>query len=333
LAIESNGKEKWRNAWPGDDVLFTITDTQDHSYILGGAKMKYNPGGWDARLMKVDSQGQQVWEQTFGWEEWTNEVALSVQESPDSGYVLTGYTTAFLKQVTGCAIFLIKTDQRGQKLWHKIFREDAGYSTVYRVLLASDGGYLLLAETNAKDRAGTNGQVGLIKTDVDGKRVWDKTFMAGTVKNGTRCMQATPDNGYIIAAFTELAQGTEREQIWLFKTDALGNKLWEHFFGGPGKDVPNWVITTRDNGYLIVGSTTSFGAGQEDFWVIKTDSQGDKVWDKTFGGAKKDEAWGTCQTLDGGYLVVGDTASFGPGEVNAWIINLDADGKLVQTFK
>lgn len=96
--------------------------------------------------------------------------------------------------------------------------------------------------------------------------------------------------------------------------------------GDNGKDIAHWVEQTKDGGYILVGETTSYGAGQEDIWLIKTDGNGNKLWDKTFGGKDIDIAYNVRQTPEGGYILVGETLSFGPGNVNAWIIKTDENG-------
>jgi hypothetical protein len=114
---------------------------------------------------------------------------------------------------------------------------------------------------------------------------------------------------------------------WLIKTDSSGNKLWDKTFGGTADDFGVSVRQTQDGGYIIAGYTFSFGAGMRDCWLIKTDSSGNKLWDKTFGGTRDDMCYNVLQTPDGGYLLVGNTWSFGPDNSgHIWVIKTDSSG-------
>jgi hypothetical protein len=102
---------------------------------------------------------------------------------------------------------------------------------------------------------------------------------------------------------------------------------WDKTFGGSGIDSGYSVLQTTDGGYIIAGSTSSFGAGESDVYLVKTDANGDLIWSKTFGGSDRDEAYSIQQTIEGGYIIVGYTGSFGAGKENVYLIKTDADGK------
>ena len=261
------------------------------------------------------------------------DVAYSVQQTKDGGYILAGYTNSF-----GAGFYdawLIKTNANGNKVWDKTFG-GIGYDVANAVQQTSDGGYILAGYT-VSFGAGSD-DAWLIKTDASGETCdysvggncyeneskWVKTF--GGLDIDTVCsVQQTSDGGYIIAGNTK-SLGAGGGDGWLIKTDSSGNKLWDKTYGGSEYDSAQSVQQTSDDGYIIAGNTESLGAGGSDAWLIETDSSGNRLWDKTFGGSKDDAAHSVQQTSDGGYIIAGNTRSLGAGGGDGWLIKTDSSG-------
>ena len=156
---------------------------------------------------------------------------------------------------------------------------------------------------------------------------WMKTYGGADDEFGSS-VQQTPDGGYIIFGITE-SFGAGREDFWLIKTDSAGNKIWDQTYGGEGADMVSFGQQTSDGGYIMVGWTYSFEVGKADIWLVKTDSQGNKVWDKLFGGNGYETASEVWQTSDDGFVIIGYTDSFGSGSRDMWLIKTDAEGNLL----
>ncbi len=140
----------------------------------------------------------------------------------------------------------------------------------------------------------------------------------------------TLDWGYIICSQT-LAYGAGELDIWLIKADSLGDTLWTKTYGGSDYNWGRFAQQTSDSGYIILGQTQSFGAGNTDLYVIKTDARGDTVWTKTYGGRASEYTTSMQQTGDGGYIILGTSTLFSTGGYDAWLIKTDAGGDTLWT--
>ena len=162
--------------------------------------------------------------------------------------------------------------------------------------------------------------------EVGPKVEWSRTF-GGPYGDGSWYLQETKDEGYILVGNTAtLGEGSD---LWLIKTDREGNPLWNKTFGGSGEDIGYFVHETRDNGYIITGSTESYGIGEERLWLLKTDGNGSKSWTRIYGGfvsSSGDGGWSLDETKDGGYIVTGYTQSRGSGRKDLWLLQIDDQG-------
>jgi uncharacterized delta-60 repeat protein len=299
------------------DYAFSARQTSDGGYIVVG--YEYDTWGDDAFLIKTDAKGNIIWAKTYGGTGWDE--ANSVQQTSDGGYIVAGWTRSFGAGRND--IFLIRTDASGNIIWAKTY---GGTSSDYAnsVQQTSDGGYIVAGETRSFG-AGRN-DIFLIKTDANGNVQWAKTY-GGTRYDWPSSVQQTSDGGYIVAGGT-WSFGAGRNDIFLIKTDANGNIIWAKTYGGTDDDIANSVQQTSDGGYIVAGGTYSFGAGSADIFLIKTDANGNVIWAKTYGGTSSDYANSVQQTSDGGYIVAGETESFGAGRNDVFLIKTDANGNV-----
>ncbi len=267
IKTDSSGDTLWTRTCGGTDIdeAHSVRQTSDGGYVAAGGTQSFGAGNWDVYLVKTDSSGDTLWTRTYGGT--SDDDAWSVQQTSDGGYVIAGYTASF-----GAGredVYVIKTNASGDTLWTRTYggtSDDEGYS----VQQTSDGGYIIAGYTSSLG-AGSE-DVYLIKTDASGDTLWIRTY-GGTSDDEGYSVQQTSDGGYVIAGYTS-SFGAEFCDSYLVKTDASGDTLWTRTHGGTDNDYSWSVQQTSDDGYVTAGETESFGAGNYDVYLIKTDSLG-----------------------------------------------------------
>ena len=166
----------------------------------------------------------------------------------------------------------------------------------------------------------------LTKVSAQSSAMWDKTY-GGTEWDRAKSLVVTSDGGYAIVGRTN-SFGEGGGDAWLVKTDALGNMMWNHSYGGTNFDAAISLVVTSDGGYAIAGFTSSFGAGDADFWLVKTDSYGNMVWQEAYGGTGLDRAYAVVVAPDGGYALAGYTNSFDSEGYDFWLVKTDSSGNM-----
>ena len=264
----------------------------------------------------VESEdGLTLFTKNFGGNLW--DYGNSVQQTIDGGYIITGEISS--SENGSSDIWLIKTDSEGQEEWNQTFDgndRDYGKSVKQTV----DGGYIIIGSTGSDYYY----DVWLIKTDPKGTEEWNQTF-GGDNKDYGNSVQQTIDGGYIITGEIS-SSGNGSSDVLLIKTDQQGQEEWIQTFGGSDYDIGNSIEQTYDGGYIITGSTRSYGNGSSDVLLIKTDQQGQEEWIQTFGGGYIDIGNSIKQTSDNGYIITGYTQSYGNGSRDVWLIKTNSQG-------
>jgi hypothetical protein len=155
---------------------------------------------------------------------------------------------------------------------------------------------------------------------------WGKTF-GGAAHDMADDVVQTGDGGFVLAGYTG-SFGAGSQDFWVVKIDAFGTTEWDRTYGGAQSDEARCIAETSDGGFVLAGNTQSFGMGGSDFWLIKTDSLGDVEWNRAYGGPSNDDCHFVRQTGDGGFILTGETWSFGAGSSDFWVVKVDAAGNV-----
>jgi len=299
------------------DEVLSFQRTSDGGYIAAGYTWSFGAGRYDILLIKTDANGNLQWTKTYGGT--NDEYAYSVQQTSDGGYIVAGYTNSFGSGWED--ILIIRTDASGNIQWAKVYG-GVNPDYAYSVQQTSDGGYIVVGYS---DSYTYTYDIILIKLNSSGNVQWARTF-GGASWDYAYSVQQTSDGGYIVTGFTGSFSSGDADII-LIKTNSLGNLQWAKTYRGTNYDYAYSVQQTSDGGYIVAGHTLSFGAGNWDVFLIKTDASGNLQWAKTYGGTDWDYAYSVQQTSDGGYIVAVWTQSFSPGRYFA-IIKTNASGNV-----
>src|ERR1035437_4546205 len=320
IRTNSNGDTLWTKTYGGTNYEDggDVEQTNDGGYIIIGGTESFGFVGSKVYLIKTNSTGDTLWTRTYGGS--GNDWGYSGQQTTDGGYIISGYTYSF--GAGGSDAYLIKTNSSGDTTWTKTYGGTGG-DWGDRVKQTADGGYIIAGYTTGFGVGSED--VYLIKTNSTGDTLWTKTYGGTTGDDAGYDIQLTSDGGYIIAGVTT-SFGAGGNDIYLIKINSLGDTLWTKTYGGTVDDYANSVQQTSDGGYIVAGSTYSFGTGSYDIYLIKTNSLGDTLWTKTYGGTGYDWADHVQQTADKGYIISGVTGSFGDTLGVLYLIKTDSMG-------
>jgi len=301
----------------GSDAGYSVKQTSDGGFIISGKTSSFGTGNWDVYLIKTDMNGDTMWTKTFGGNDWDE--GNSVLQNEDGDFIIAGSTNSF--GAGNLDVYLIKTDENGDTLWTKTYggaSEDIGYS----VEQTTDDGLIITGST--KSFGAGYRDVYLIKTDENGDTLWTKTY-GGMSEDIGYSVEQTIDDGFIIVGYTK-SFGAVNPDVYLIKTDENGDTLWTKTYGGVSSDYGYSVKQTTDAGFIITGKTMSYGAGDNDVYLIRTDSNGDTLWTNTFGSFGYDAGSSVQQTIDGGFIIVGQATFDWDKLINVYLIKTDRNG-------
>ena len=316
------GDTQWTRTFGGPhfDGGWSVVQTVDSAYVVTGYTCSVDTLG-DAWLIKIDANGETVWSRTY--DDTLGSSGMSVQQTHDGGFVITGRASFF--GPGGPDVLLIRTDSIGDTLWTRTYG-GAGDDEGNSVQQTADGGYIIAANTSS---FGLGSQVvWLIKTDSMGDTMWTRTFGDDSFANAASAQQTT-DGGYMVSGWTWPYSGSP--QLCLIKTDAGGDTLWTQTIGKPG----SWLQAhsaeqVADGGYVIAGDCQAQDGtvSLPGILLVRTNASGDTLWTRAFGGADFDACYSVHQTADGGYIIGGQTYSFGAGMSDFYLIKTDENGNV-----
>jgi hypothetical protein len=301
IKTDAYGDTLWAKVYGSSYLEYgrSILQTSDSGFIIcGHTEVNFNTDY--VLLLKVDVNGNLQWWKNYGGGQ-LEDVASSVVQTNDGGYLVCGYTTNYGAGYRD--IYLIRTDASGNNLWTETFgriHEDNGSF----IAKTSDGGYIITGDTYDT----TGGNVYVIKIDSAGTYVWSKTYGGGGLWSRGSCVQQTTDGGFIVAGDYNSINNNYTD-MYLIKLNSIGDTLWTRTYGGTDEDIARFVQQTNDGGYILTGTTWSFGYNSA--CLIKTNANGDTLWTRLYGTTTSSSAFSVQQTSDDGYIIGGSISPTG----------------------
>ena len=346
-----------------NDDRFTCMDvTKDGGLVAGGysisrasgQKTDTGKGRYDYWVVKLDSLQNIQWDKTIGGE--GDDILKSIQQTTDGGYILGGYSDSKIsgdktqKNNGYTDYWVVKLDSLGNVQWDKTIGGKA-YDYLISLQQTNDGGYILGGRSQSGisgDKTDSNrgfDDYWVVKLDATGSIEWDKTI-GGSDGDILRSVQQTSDGGYIIGGYSRSHRSGDKTQAsrggtdyWIVKLNSDGKIKWDKTIGGSKDDVFSAIQQTPDGGYILAGysesdisgNKTEISRGRKDYWILKVNSNGDVLWDKTIGSNKDDQLYSIQQTKDGGFIlggysrsnISGDKTENNEGKEDYWIVKLN----------
>lgn len=316
IKLDSTGTIEWAKTYngPGTDAAYYIEQLPDSGYIVdGGYDLGVNGKNW---LLRLDKNGDTLWTKilsagiggTFPYQ-------LIV--SSNYNYGLTGYFNS--ASLSKSEAYLIIADSIGTanpvKIYNTTFGSKAFSICRYNTNYVFTGAFLP-----------TTGTVDLylVCTDSIGDTLWTKTYDNSQTDVGFT-VQQTIDSGFIVAGFT-WNNISFNSNLFLVKTDNVGDKLWSKQYGDTLSCTAYSCAQTNDSGYIITGRIVTGTPLTSNVYLVKTDFKGDTLWTRQFGNSSEDDGYYVTETKDGGYIISGETESFGPRAI--YLIKTDSAGNV-----
>ena len=359
VKIDSIGNVIWTQSYGGLDIdgvssIAKITD--DYGYVLLGYTKSYmldksriKKRGFFGRILanifkkkptseiwiiNIDEFGDRNWHNTYGGKK--EDYGKSIKLMADGGYLIAAETNSIGAGRND--IWLLKIDKNGKIEWDNTIgnKKDEYFSSA--MILPNDN-IIISGFKTVKDKFSMKNSIMAIIDNEPNSRKKKKSFVNMLDQEGKNKWEVNlsedEENNIAFTTFISdriLMAGQKSTRFngygdaWLVSLDLNGRKKWEESYGGRGSDGGNYAIKVSDGGYIMVGYTDAYGNGMNDIWLIKTDFTGEKEWSQVYGGKKDDYGWGVTETIDGGYVIVGETFSFGNGQSDIYLFKVDSVG-------
>jgi len=284
------------------DTTFLVLGTYSPSYY----------SYFDIILIKMNAFGDTLWMRNIGGAE-----GRSIKLTQENELINLGLG---FRENFGSDVYLVKTSLIGDTIWTKTY---GGSKDEYpeKLETTSDDGYIIISTS----RSFGNEKIYLIKTDSYGDTLWTKLYNP-LYDNEGKSVKETLDGGLLIVGFGRKEEVSQYSSAIIIRTNSSGDTIWTRIIEDDYYNNLEDILVLSDTTYILAGGTGSYGAQVGDFWMLKINDHGDLIWNKIVGGHNYDMAMAIIEHYDGTYIIGGNTYSYGAGDQDAWLVNLDTVG-------
>ena len=358
VKLNSLGILTWQKSYGGTsyDGINCVIQTKDGGYILAGysdsndGDVIGNNGNGAYWIVKINSVGVIEWKKCYGGTSSEGDGASSIQQTTDGGYIIAGSSESNNGDVSGnhgnADYWILKINSMGVIQWQKSYG-GSKFDYAKNIIQTTDGGFIIAGNSNSNDgdvigNHGGDADSWLVKINSIGVIEWQKCY-GGKFGEEYSNIQQTLDGGFIMVVNSNSTDGditgnhSGSSDIWVVKLSAIGSIQWQKTYGGSASEYAENIIQTTDGGYIVAGNSNSKDGdvtgnhGDLDSWLVKINSTGSIIWQKSIGGTHIEHTPNIYQTTDGGFITAGYTESndgdvsgnHGTGDI--WIVKLSAE--------
>ncbi len=322
MRLDERGDVIWDGSYGERTSAASIIPLSSGGFVAVGASFLDGGEGFKAWILRLDDGGKKLWERTFG--DRKNDLAESVAPVPGGGFYVAGYSYSDSHLVRDT--WVMRLDEKGRKLWRRTFAEKSMGSG--NGMAALPGGGLVMAGAMGKGE-GKYKKAWVLRLDDKGNLLWQRTFDEHE-SDFAEAIAPAPDGGFVVAGKMVSEDPFDRPNGWIYRLDGQGLKTWEYLLSGDRIIYPTAIMSTRDQGFVMVGDLNKgeFSRGDNhDAYLLKLNPQGQKLWERILGGDQTDVLNSIASASGGGFVLAGYTESKGAGEADAWLLRLDSRGR------
>ena len=264
-----------------------------------------------------------LWTKCYGGA--ADDMAHTIVGDGSGGFVIAGLTGS--SGAGGWDVWLLGLDSLGAIAWDRTYGGSADEAGIFMSPVRR-GGFIIAGYTTSFGSGGMD--VYLVRTDSAGDTLWTRTY-GSSLQDLSYVVHETADSGFVVAGYRDGPSEFVKGDLWLLRLDAAGETLWTRIYGGAGEEMAHAVEELPDGGFLLAGHTSTYGAGNKDLWLLRTDARGETLWTRVYGGTKHDVGYDVAPAHDGFFVtgyIDGPSSSIG-GDL--WLLRIDDSGDTLWT--